>query len=57
MNHFLHQSFWHSAFTGKEKAKDKEVGEVTGRPGKAGDIGSMEEREEGTSLIQCSVVT
>lgn len=51
------QSFWHSAFIGKEKAKDKEVGEVTGRPGKAGDIGSMEEREEGTSLIQCSVVT
>ena len=46
-----------STSIGKEEAKDKELQEVTGRPGKAGDTGFMEEREEGRSLIQCSVVT
>ena len=36
-----------STFIGKGEAKDEEVGEVTERPGKAGDTGSMDEREEG----------
>lgn len=41
------KTFGISTFIGKGEAKDEEVGEVTEKPGKAGDTGSMDEREEG----------